>query len=111
MSYDRELLKGSTDPLLLALLGEEPMYGYQVAKELERRSKGFFQFGEGTLYSALHRLENEGLVESKWQSSPTGHQRRYYSLTDKGNRHLDARLSQWRGFSRAVRLVLASNRS
>ncbi len=109
MKHDRELLKGSTDALLLALLSREPMYGYQILKELERRSQGYFQFREGTLYPALHRLEHEGLVKGVWQPSPTGQQRRYYYVTEGGRRAMEARLSQWRGFSKAVGLVLALN--
>src|SRR5262245_35221689 len=76
MENDRELLKGSTDSLLLALLAEQPMYGYQLVKELERRSQGYFQFREGTLYPALHRLEKDGLISGKWKPSPMGKDRR-----------------------------------
>lgn len=106
MEQDRELLKGSTDALLLALLARQAMYGYQLVKELEQQSQGYFQFREGTLYPALHRLEEDGLVRGRWQPSPTGQQRRYYSLTDKGRTALRDRLSQWNGFARAVGLVL-----
>src|SRR5437870_1138675 len=101
MEQDRELLKGSTDALLLSLLAKEPMYGYQLVKELERRSQGYFQFREGTLYPALHRLEKDGLIKGEWQASPSGQPRRYYRLTDKGASALESRLSQWQGFARA----------
>ena len=57
MNYGRELLKGNTDSLLLCLISRQPTYGYQIVKELEKRSNGYFQFKEGTLYPALHRLE------------------------------------------------------
>ena len=60
MNYGRELLKGNTDSLLLWLINYQPMYGYQIIKELEKRSNGYFQFKEGTLYPALHRLEKAG---------------------------------------------------
>lgn len=111
MDHQRELLKGSTESLLLALLVEQPMYGYQIVKELERRSEGFFQFREGTLYPALHRLEKDGLVEARWQMSPNGHRRRYYFITDKGSVELERRLSVWHGFSAAVSRVLAPDRA
>jgi PadR family transcriptional regulator PadR len=111
MEHQRELLKGSTESLLLALLIEQPMYGYQIVKDLERRSQGYFQFREGTLYPALHRLEKDGLVEAKWQPSPNGQQRRYYYITDSGRLELETRLSVWRGFSSAVARVLAPNRA
>ncbi len=106
MKYDRELLKGNTEAILLAVLAEQTMYGYQLVKELERRSQGYFQFREGTLYPALHRLENDGLVMGSWQASPTGQQRRYYSLTDKGYHALESRVSVWQGFSKAMAMVL-----
>ncbi len=111
MTYQRELLKGSTDSLLLALLVEQPMYGYQLVKELEQRSNGYFQFREGTLYPALHRLEKEGLLQGEWQPSPNGQKRRYYYVTDRGRMELASRLSQWRGFSRAVAMVLAPHQA
>lgn len=111
MDNDRELLKGSTDSLLLALLAHQPMYGYQIVKELRHRSNGYFKFREGTLYPALHRLEQDDLLEAKWQPSPTGQPRRYYHLTDHGRLELQARLAQWRGFSTAVSMVLSPNRA
>lgn len=111
MDQQRELLKGSTDSLLLALLAEQPMYGYQLVKELERRSHGYFHFREGTLYPALHRLEKDGFVRAAWQVAPSGQQRRYYFITDDGNHALESRLSQWQGFSRAVGRVLEPNQA
>ncbi len=111
MGHQRELLKGSTESLLLALLVEQSMYGYQIVKELERRSRGYFQFREGTLYPALHRLESEGLVEARWKMSPNSQQRRYYFITDKGRRELAMRLSVWRGFSTAVSRILAEDQA
>ena len=107
MEYGKELLKGSTDTLLLSLLKGQPMYGYQIIKEMERKSNGYFQFKEGTLYPALHRLEKSGLVRGKWQKLPGGQERRYYQITEKGQEALNARLSVWRGFSEAVNLVMS----
>ena len=78
MAERRILMKGSTDSLLLYLLSQQPMYGYQIIKELERRSQGYFKFKEGTLYPALHRLERAGLILSRWQVLPSGRKRRYY---------------------------------
>ena len=63
--HQQELLKGNTTTLLLALLELEPMYGYQIVKEMNRRSSGYFAFKEGTLYPALHRLEQDNLVEGR----------------------------------------------
>lgn len=106
MNYERELLKGSTDSLLLSLINHQPMYGYQIIKELERRSNGYFQFKEGTLYPALHRLERAGLVRGKWQKLPGGQERRYYYITAKGQKALAERLAMWQDFSTAVALIM-----
>lgn len=101
-----ELLKGSSNSLLLCLLEQQPMYGYQIVKELEARSQGYFRFKEGTLYPALHRLEKSGLITGKWQMLPNGRQRRYYYITAKGLSKLAQEKTQWRDFVEAVRLIL-----
>ncbi len=106
MNYERELLKGSTDSLLLSLINQQPMYGYQIIKELERRSNGYFRFKEGTLYPALHRLEKAGFIQGKWQKLPTGQERRYYYITPKGKKVLAERLAAWRDFSAAVTSIM-----
>jgi PadR family transcriptional regulator PadR len=101
-----ELIKGSADSLLLSLVGEQAMYGYQIIKELEQRSQGYFQFREGTLYPALHRLEKAGLVEGKWQLLPSGRQRRYYQITEKGRSLLVEKKSQWLDYLKAMNLII-----
>ena len=103
--YRRELLKGSTETLLLSLLANEAMYGYQLVKEMDKRSSGYFRFKEGTLYPALHRLERDDVVEGKWETSPNGQDRRYYHITAKGRTRLGAMLKEWNSFTRAVNLV------
>lgn len=107
----REQLKGNTESLLLALLQGEPMYGYQIIKELEQRSQGYFKFREGTLYPALHRMEKEGLVEGRWQPTPGGQDRRYYHLTAKGAKALETKMAEWRGFSTAIDLIISPQRA
>ena len=99
--YRRELLKGSTETLLLSLLLGEAMYGYQLVKEMDSRSSGYFRFKEGTLYPALHRLERDDLIAGKWQSSASGQDRRYYYITEKGRTKLDSMLEAWNLFTRA----------
>jgi len=106
MAPRRELIKGSIDSLLLCLISQQPIYGYQIIKELERKSQGYFKFKEGTLYPALHRLERAGLILGKWQSLPSGRQRRYYYITSKGNRVLAAKMNQWRDFLAAMNLII-----
>ena len=100
------MLKGNTDTLLLALLEAEPMYGYQIAKEVDQRSSGYFAFKEGTLYPALHRLEKAKLVEGKWEETPNNVRRRYYLSTAKGKRALADRLTEWQRFSKAMDLIM-----
>ena len=104
--YHKELLKGNTETLLLFLLTEKPMYGYQIVKEIENRSQGYFQFKEGTLYPALHRLEKAGWVDGIWGEASTGAPRRYYSITAKGEGVLKERLQEWERFSSAVNSIM-----
>ena len=106
MAQDRELVKGSIDSLLLSLIGQQPMYGYQIIKELEKRSQGYFKFKEGTLYPALHRLEKAGLVVGKWQMLLNGRPRRYYHITTKGRSKLAMERTQWQDFLNAMNLII-----
>ncbi len=106
MAKRRELIKGSIDSLLLCLIAEQPMYGYQIIKELVGRSNGYFKFREGTLYPALHRLERAGLTVGKWQMLPNGQQRKYYYITDKGRLSLVEKRSQWQDFLAAMNLII-----
>ena len=105
-SYDRELLKGSTEGLVLSVISNGPTYGYELIRQLETRSDGYFHFREGTLYPALHRMEKEGLIEGRWQTLQGGQERRYYYITPKGAEMLSRRRSIWGEFSTAVRSVL-----
>ena len=106
MNYGRELLKGNTEALLLCLIARQSMYGYQIIKELQQRSNGYFQFREGTLYPALHRLERMGLLSGRWERLSNGQERRYYSITEKGLGALEEKLVIWRGFSSAVDCIV-----
>jgi len=82
------------------------MYGYQIIKDLTRRSQGYFKFKEGTLYPALHRLERAGLILGRWQMLPSGQQRKYYHITDKGLSTLVERRDQWQDFLTAMNLII-----
>jgi len=108
MSERRELLKSNIDSLLLCLLNEQSMYGYQIIKELDARSQGYFKFKEGTLYPALHRLEKSGLIEGKWQILTTGQQRKYYHITAKGCASLVEKRSDWHEYYNAMNLIFQS---
>ena len=88
--------------ILLSLLRREDMYGYQIIKELERRSENAFQFKEGTLYPVLHRLENQGSVKSYRKAAENGKERKYYSITPQGRRQLAAEKAQWEAVTLSV---------
>ena len=105
-TYERELLKGSTDCLILSVLSDHPTYGYELIREIESRSNGYFHFREGTLYPALHRMEKEGLLEARWATLPGVQERRYYQLTAAGHEALALRQTAWSDFSSAVRAIL-----
>jgi PadR family transcriptional regulator PadR len=106
MTQKLELLKGSSESLLLCLIARQPMYGYQIIKELEKKSQGYFQFKEGTLYPALHRLEKSGLIIGKWEMLENGRKRRYYHITEKGSGMLDEKITQWQDFLDAMYLII-----
>ncbi len=105
-NHERELLKGSTDCLVLSVINDRPTYGYALIRELKSRSSGYFRFREGTLYPALHRMEKEELIEGRWQTLPNGQERRYYYITERGREALEHKLLTWSDFSAAVKSVL-----
>jgi PadR family transcriptional regulator PadR len=100
-----DLLKGHVDLVLLSCLEEGPAHGYLIVKRLRARSGGEFELLEGTLYPALHRLEEARLVASRW-SAANGRRRRVYRLTRRGKAALNQRAEEWQRFSRTVDLVL-----
>jgi len=106
---DRELLKGSIALLILTLLGEREMYGYEIIQEAARRSKDAFQFKEGTLYPALHQLEQRGLLRSEWRVAENGRERKYYGLTPAGRKAAQTSARDWASFVAAVTAVLTNS--
>ena len=102
----RELLRGIVEPLVLLLIAEIPMHGYQIIKELEIRSQGYFKFTGSTIYSALRRLEKDGLVLSSWEQVAQKQKRRCYELTEKGYQILDGKLGEWQNFYSAFSKVV-----
>ena len=103
-----DMRTGSTSVMILRLLADKPMYGYQMVKELQTRSDGYFELEQGTLYPALHRLERDGLVRSEWQVVADGPSRKYYHLTDAGRTALQEGTRQWRAFSEGLLKVLGT---
>lgn len=103
-----DMRTGSTAVMILKLLSEQSMYGYQIVKELQTRSEGYFNLEQGTLYPALHRLEKDGLVESRWEVVEDGPSRKYYYITNKGETELKKSVRQWSDFSRNLLKLLDS---
>ena len=97
----------STAMLLLALLKQGEMYGYQIIEELDRRSEHVFQMKEGTLYPVLHGLEKDRLVTAREAVTDRGRTRRYYAVTEKGLWALEEKEQEWWTFSKAVTAILA----
>ena len=111
-AYDSDLLRGNTDSLLLFLINERGQtYGYRLIKEIEERSQGYFRFKEGTVYPALRKLENDGLVQGEWKKLPNGQERRYYTITDHGRELLQKKLDMWQSFASAMALVMEPSES
>ena len=103
---DRELKRGTLEMILLKLLSERPRYGYEIVSTLEQRAGEGFQFKEGTLYPVLYRLENDGLVETQWETLERGVPRKYYHLTEKGARQLELLIADWRLFAKIIERLL-----
>ena len=97
--------KGTLPTLILEALLHEPDHGYRIAQRIKERSKGVLDFKEGTLYPALHKLENEGLIES-YEGVEKGRPRRYYRITRDGRRTFTKDRTEWRELSRAVTVIL-----
>lgn len=102
MAYIQQLLKGLVDPIILSLINGLPMYGYQISKELEQRSAGYFKMKGGTVYPSLMRLERNGLISSRWEQTSKKKGRKYYQITEKGRQFLASSLSDWHDFCRVI---------
>lgn len=98
MSLMQQLKKGSTPLLVLSVLQEEPMYGYQIMRELEERSEGYFTMTAASLYPTLHKLEEDKLVISSWHDGDGNRRRKYYTITQKGTDVLGDHAQEWQTF-------------
>lgn len=104
---EAEMLKGHLDSIVLAALSSGPAHGYAIIESIKERSGRAFDLPEGTIYPALHRLENGGLLSSRWVKAESGRRRRVYALTKRGERALTERQALWARFSDAVGRLLA----
>jgi PadR family transcriptional regulator PadR len=107
MNEDRaEFLKGTLDMLVLKVVALGPNHGYAIAQRLKQISRDFFQVHQGSLYPALHRLEDRGWLQAEWKESGTGREAKFYSLTKKGRKQLETEVLNWERLSDAVAVIL-----
>ncbi len=106
MKIDKSLMTGSTTMLILRLLENSDMYGYQMIEELEKRSQNIFTLKAGTLYPILHTLEQQSMIESYDAEIDSARPRKYYRLTKDGKKMLEEKKAEWKAYSSAVNQVL-----
>ena len=106
MKFSSDLIRGVAEPIVLQLVTERPMYGYEIIKVVNERTNQAFQWKEGTLYPCLHRLEGAKLIESEWRTAENGKNRKYYTVTRKGRVLLKDKAKEWASFSVAVDMLL-----
>jgi PadR family transcriptional regulator PadR len=105
---DVDLLQGTLDMLILTVLGSGPLHGYAIAQRIGEISRALLQVPQGSLYPALHRLENKGLLAATWTETDSGRQAKVYRVTPKGRRRLGQEVADWRRVSAAIHLILQS---
>jgi PadR family transcriptional regulator, regulatory protein PadR len=102
-----DLPQGTLDLLLLKIVAVQPTHGYAIAQRLQQISGDIVQVPGGSLYPALHRLENRGLVKSEWKETASGRDAKFYRLTQKGRLHLNAQAASWQRLAEAIGLILS----
>jgi len=101
-----ELLRGTLDMLVLKIVALGPNHGYAIAQRLRQISREFFTVHQGSLYPALHRLEDRGWLSAEWHDTETGREAKFYALTSKGRKQLETEIVDWEQLSSAVALIL-----
>ena len=102
-----DLPQGTLDLLILKVVALGPVHGYAIAQRLDDVSRGVIQVPEGSLYPALHRLENRGLLAADWKDTETGREAKFYRLTRKGRNQLETEAASWQRLIDAIALILA----
>jgi PadR family transcriptional regulator, regulatory protein PadR len=103
-----DLPQGTLDLLILKVIAHGPIHGYAIAQRLEQVSRGVVQVPEGSLYPALHRLENRSFLSADWKETESGREAKFYGLTRKGRKHLEAEAANWQRLTDAVGLILGT---
>src|SRR5687767_10492742 len=106
-----DLPQGTLDMLILQIVALGPVHGYGIAQRLQQISKDALQVQQGSLYPALHRLENRGLLAAEWKASDTGRDAKFYKLTPAGRKQLKEETANWARLSEAIRLILRAAES
>jgi len=106
MTAKFDLPQGTLDLLILKVVALGPVHGYAIAQRLQQVTRDVVQVPQGSLYPALHRLENRGLLSADWKETDTGREAKHYQLTRKGRAQLETETSDWRRLAEAVGLVL-----
>ncbi|MBI2688435.1 MAG: PadR family transcriptional regulator [Acidobacteria bacterium] len=101
-----DLVQGTLGLLILRLLALEPMHGWALSQRLKQMSKDVLQVGPGSLYPALHKLEQEGWITSEWLISDTRRRVKFYSLTKEGRKQLESQSADWKRLSRAISAIV-----
>jgi transcriptional regulator len=101
-----DLLQGTLDLLILKTLDGQPLHGYAIAQRIQQSSRALLQVPQGSLYPALHRLENRGWLAASWEQSETGRDTKVYRLTRKGRKELVREIADWRRLADAIGFVL-----
>jgi PadR family transcriptional regulator PadR len=108
MSQKSDLLQGTLDLLILKTLAEGPMHGWGISLRIQQVSEEVLQVNQGSLYPALHRLEQQGLIEAEWGSSENNRQAKFYQLTKRGTKQLAEETRNWERLASAVGRILAN---
>ena len=106
MGKPSDLLQGTLDLLILKTISAQPKHGWAIAKRIQQISNDVLQVQQGSLYPALHRLEQQGWIRAKWSESETGRQAKFYSLTAAGRAQLEKETGSWERLSAAINLVI-----
>ncbi|HEX4811041.1 MAG TPA: PadR family transcriptional regulator [Bryobacteraceae bacterium] len=106
MSKPNDLLQGTLNLLILRMLALEPMHGWALAQRLKQMSHSVLQVGPGSLYPALHKLEQEGWISAEWSMSETRRRVKFYSLTKDGRKQLDRQTADWKRLSVAITSIV-----
>jgi PadR family transcriptional regulator PadR len=106
MSKPTDLVQGTLDLLILRVIALEPMHGWAIAQRIRQMSNEQLQVGQGSLYPALHKLEQQGWIDARWAPSENNRRAKYYRLTSAGRKALKAETAQWERLSAAISLVM-----